>query len=125
MTERDQFQIIQDVLQYALGYTEKNYKQLVINFYIREGWSTCKASYLIEKNGVDVEVYISEVANLDPIDAWLRELRNHLGQLHPQLFTRCRIHVTEDHRYEARYSYDPVDLASTMPPPPNFPLRPM
>jgi len=86
--------------------------------YFVEGPNSCVIqSYLIEKNGAIVEKSLDDIRDLH---VWMDELQAHLAQAGRPPFTRCKIHLKADGKYESTYGYDKVDWKALVNPDWNF-----
>ena len=117
MTDINQFQIIQEVVTRAIKVAETGWCEMIISYCIDESQSNFCNSYLIEKDGLIKEKPLPFVNSFDSL---LRKLREHLAQAERQPFTKCKLHVTSDGKYEVVYGYDAVDWNALLIPAWNF-----
>gem|GEM_PF-5643054 len=119
MRELDQFEIIQEALSYAWGCAEEGLKELRVEIHAEDHHQHLAASYLVERNGLDKVVGLLGVRGFDDMKVmkWLMMLRDNLAQAGGQKFTSCRIWMTADGKYEAKYGYDPIDWDALVPAP--------
>lgn len=117
MSELDQFQIIQDILQEAISAAEDGWRELMINYHVEGGRSSYVNTCLIASGGEECE---KSLPNIDPLDSLMRQLQVHLSKSSKQLFTHCVLHLTSDGKYEATYGYEPVDWDALLIPSWNF-----
>ena len=52
---------------------------------------------------------------------WMRKLQDKLAESGKQPFTRCKLHLHADGKFDASYGYDPVDLDGLVTAEWNFP----
>ena len=118
MVERDQFQIIQEILRRAIAVADSGWLEMIIDYYVDDSQSVTLKSFLIEERGAIVERPLETVPDMD---FWLRELRAHLSQSGKPRFTRCKLHVVSSTgKYEATYGYEDLDWDALLDPDWNF-----
>ena len=117
VAELDQFQIIQEILGRATALAPRGWREMIIDFYVDPEQSATLKSYLIEKNGAVVEESLGYISDLDDL---MRMLQKHLAQAGRPPFTRCKLHVKANGKYEATYGYDKVDWKALLNPDWNF-----
>ncbi len=111
MSDRHQFQIIQDVVSTVLSHVEDGWKQLVIDYHVDDRRCNFHNSYLIDVDGGEKEKFLSSPNGLDPL---LRELRNHLAHSGGEKFSSCRLHLWWDGKFDAKYGFGKVDWRALM-----------
>jgi hypothetical protein len=117
MAELDQFQIIGEMLNRAMAVAPPGWRELMIDYFV-EGPNSCVIqTYLIEKNGAIVEKSLDDIRDLH---VWMDKLQAHLAQAGRPPFTRCKIHLKADGKYESTYGYDKVDWKALVNPDWNF-----
>ena len=109
MTERTQIEIVQDIVDSALSRIQNGWLELVVNYCVEGGQSNFQNSFLIDVDGRRTEKYLPST---DQLDTLMRELRDHLAQADREKFSKCRIHLGADGRFDASYGYDAVDWDS-------------
>jgi len=106
MDKIDQFQIIQEIANRAISAAAPGWHELMINYYVDSDQSEFGNSYLITQDGVTREKSLPVAPDMD---VWMRRLRTELAKGGQQPFTKCKLHLHADGKFDASYGYDPVD----------------
>lgn len=102
----DQIQIIQEIISRVSPMAEHGWHELMIVYHVEGAQSEFGNSYLITKDGVTREKALSVPLELD---GWMRSLQKKLAEGGKQSFTKCKLHLSSDGKYEVFYEYEPVD----------------
>jgi hypothetical protein len=106
MGEVTQFSIIENILQETIGAAGVGWQEIGIDYFLDEEHSVTISRYFIEENGKMKE---KDLRTPSDFDFLMRTLQAHLDENGKPLFTRCKIHVLSDGKYEAKYDYRKVD----------------
>ncbi|MFS2048877.1 hypothetical protein ACEN9J_11320 [Variovorax sp. Varisp41] len=117
MKDLDQFEIMQKIADSALSTIEAGWSELIVNYFVEDSRSGFVNSYLIKENGALVE---KSLPVADDLDSWLRKLQTHLAQNQRPLFTRCKLHIGANGKFDASYGYEKVDWDALLAPEWNF-----
>src|SRR5579859_3640942 len=108
MTEYSQFEFIEKILMVVMPFAKIGWREMIIDYYAEDSIaSSMSCRYLIERDG---KIYQRCIVNLDEVYKWMRKLQAHLAQAGRPEFTRCKIHIKADGKYETAYEYDKIDL---------------
>ncbi len=117
MSQRDQFEIIRNLLEETYLNAPDDWTDLMLTYYVEEGHSATVNSAVVGTGAGAREVSFRPAPNMDLL---MRELRDELAQAGRPPFTHCKIRVTSEGQYEATYRYGPVDWESLAIPKWNF-----
>lgn len=117
MPEDTQFQIVQEIAGRALSVAENGWTELMIVYYVEGNQSAILKTYLVAEGGVTQEKAFSYV---DGLDLLFRQLQTHLSQSGSSPFTKCKLHLRSDGKFESTYGYEKVDWDDLITPDWNF-----
>ena len=109
MSNLNQFEITQEIVDRALSGIEPEWRELIIDYCVEGIESNFSASYIIEEAG---ELKEKPLPIARDMDKWFRKLRDHLAQAGRDVFTRCKLHLSADGKFDTTYGYDAVDWAA-------------
>jgi Protein of unknown function, DUF600 len=105
MSESDQKQIIQRIVDVAVSVAEPGWLELVADYHADDQQSNLLSSYLMQEGNKKVEKWLPVP---DSFDGLLRELRSHLARNGKEPFSSCKLHLWANGRFDMAYGYDEV-----------------
>ncbi|NHZ44153.1 immunity protein YezG family protein [Massilia aquatica] len=106
MVDPDQFEIMQKIVDDALTGVESGWQELIITYHVDDEMSDFVSSYIVEEGGGIMEKSARMTHQMDRL---LRELRKDLAQRGKPLFSRLRLHLFANGKFDTSYGYDDVD----------------
>ena len=106
LDQLDQVGLTQEIVDRALSGIEPGWREFIIDYCVEGIQSNFSASYVIEEAGVVTEKPLPIARDMDK---WFRKLRDHLAQAGRPPFSRCKLQLSDDGRFETTYGYDPID----------------
>ncbi|NHZ44154.1 hypothetical protein [Massilia aquatica] len=105
MAELDQFELMQEIVNDALIGIESAWRELIITYHVDDEKSDFISTYIVEESD-GLREKPGKMSN--DMDDLLRQLRKHLAQGGKPSFSRLRLHLFANGKFDTSYGYDAV-----------------